>query len=284
MRALTLTLPAELLADLAAAGSAAAGLPATARWSTGAAVADLVRRHLAELRAARRAAAAAVVQRYWPVVRAVAAREYQRCRGLVPLDELLSAAGEEAVKGAQRFDAALGHSPAPYLRTWAMYGARALIAQRLGEAQQLVRPDQDTDGSRWEKIGGADVDAELAPERAELRAVITRWVRAQPPARRRLARALVRGLDDDQVVAATGCALVDVDAVRAELRQLLRAHDLAPVEDELLTPAAAARTAGVPVKAVHKALAAGRLAGRKREGGWLVRAADVRAWLRRRGA
>lgn len=85
----------------------------------------------AAIRAALRKDTAATITRYYPVVRAVAARAFRACHGEVPFDELLSAASEEALKGAARANGQ--GSPAPLIRTWATWGCRALIEQRRRE-------------------------------------------------------------------------------------------------------------------------------------------------------
>lgn len=279
-----MTLPADVIAGVQARLQS----PRGARTSLERLVAALIREHLAERRAARQQLAAALLDRYYPVVRATAARHFSRCRGAVPLEELLSHASEEALKGALKFDATRKNpvtgqpvSPAPYLRRWADFGCRALLRERLGD-QQEVRPDQDEDGSRWERLGGTDEGLEHAPERAAQRAVLLAWAEKLRGPQRRLARLLLQGLHDDEIVSRTGAALQDLDQVRGALAARLRAQDLDQAEDDLVTPVEAAQAAGLEVKVLYKALSAGRLPGCKRDGGWLLRASDVRALVRQR--
>jgi hypothetical protein len=250
-------------------------------------LAVIVRQHLAERRRRRSERAAALLAQYLPVVRAAAARWFSLCKGAVPLDELQSVAYEEALKGAHRFDPTRRNetgqpvSPAPLLRRWADFGCQALVTAALQD--QDVRPDQDEDGSRWERLGEADERLAQADGGA-LRGALAAFAGGLGPAGRRVLQALLRGEDDDQAAARGRGGLALVDEVRAQLAAHLAAQGLAPRPDAELTPAEVARRFGLTAKVVYKGLASGALPGRRRDGGWLVREADAAAFARRRAA
>lgn len=241
----------------------------------------VLQQHLAERKAAQQALAGELLTKYWPVARAVAAKWFRRLQGAVPLAELDSAAFNEITTAAHKFDASLGYSPAPYFRRWAEWGIQALLRQR-NQDQALIHPDQDQEdeaGTRWERLGARDETLEEAPARAEQRRAVLAFLRQQDGPHKRALGRLARGEDDDTVARATGLDLAELALLREAL-----ATALGTEEDEEATPADAAAAARVPLKVVYKALATGQLDGRKRDGAWVLRAADVRAWVRRREA
>lgn len=214
-----------------------------------------------------------ILAKYHGVPLAVAANAYQRCGGAVPLDELQSVACEEALKGARRYDPATGFSPAPLLRRWAEFGVRALLRARFEEVRQEVRPDQEQDGGgRWERLGASE-DAEERGDRREQVQRLAQLVAQLRGAERKAAQALARGEDEDGAAQRSGLPVAAVRALRSRL-----AAELEIQEDAELTPGEAAQLAGASLKQVQSALLAGRLAGQRRGGRWVLRASEVRAW------
>lgn len=248
-------------------------LPRGARASRGGYLRALLLAALAEEERARKKAAHDILARYWEVGTACAARWFERLRGAAPLDELESAAHFEMVKGAQRFDASLGYSPAPYLRTWAEFGIKAYLRARWAEERrELVRPDQDEgEGgrSRWERLGGEDHALLSADERRATRAALVDWLRSLPPGERRAARQLLRGEG--------GSA-----AHRAQLQAELQRAGVEHQAGAELPLREAAQRYGLTPKVLTRLAQGGQLTTRMEDGVRLVREEEVRALARAR--
>lgn len=265
MPAVHIRLPADALDLLDAQRSLAQG---PVRLTRSALAAAFVRQALRLRRRADQARAAALLEKYLPVPRAVAAAWFRRLQGSIPLEELQSAAYEEALKGARRFDPGRLNpetgqpvSPAPYLRTWAERGVQALVRERQEEAQD-VRPDGEE--GRWERLGG-----EVVPD-SSTSLDLTRALNSFPPAPRRIVLLLAQGAGYDAVAARVGCTTEEVRAAVVALHQHLRTQGIDHTPDEELPLAEAARRASVSPKSLGKRLRAGRLRGRKLNGEWMV--------------
>lgn len=239
-------------------------------------VAAILAEALAERRSGRAARASALLAQFIAVPRAVAAAAFRRCQGAVPIDELQSAAYEEALKAARRFRPeavgatweTLGSAPAPYLRSWAERGVQALLRERQEEGQ-LVRPDGD-DGDRWERLGGEEL-----PDHAHALALRSALDGFSGARRRRVVGLLAHGADYDAIAARMGCPVEEVQQVLGQLHQHLQALGIEHAPDEELPLAEAAARKGVSPKALAKRLRSGRLRGRKLRGEWHVMASEV---------
>lgn len=280
----TLT-PADCAALRAEVAALSATLPSCASYSAGAFMADLYRAHLRERRAAKIAEADRLTRQYEDAWMAFAARTFKKLRGAIEIADLQGWAYEEARKAMMRFDPSLGYSPASSIKGWLGFALRGYLRDHfqgeLPEGMSLIFADGDhgdDDRSKWEKIGGEDASLEAAPENAETRTRMIDFLRTLSGAERKIAKLLVKGLDEDQISEKLpGVPLEGIEAVRAAFAAALGREleaDLSPAEIETKH--------AVPVKLTHKALNAGALPGRKRGGEWRVRESDLRAWLRRR--
>lgn len=272
------TLPPELADGLRAlVAELRAGLPPWARLSEGSYLAERVRTDLANRKAARKKAALDLLWRFEGVWKSVAANWFSKLKREVPLEDLQDAAREEALKGALRFDPALGFSPAPLIRRYAHYGIVHFLESHWARENPLIRPDGDEDGddgSRWDRIESEEGDPDREHQRGQVRTALAAFLKGKPAKIQRAVRLMVE-FDDDAVSVRSGLSLAEIAGLRMELAAALGVE----VEQEISLKAAAKILKKEP-KAVYALIEDGVLPARKRDGRWQIRPSELRAYLR----
>ena len=210
---------------------------------------------------------------------AVAANAYRRCRGAVPIEDLQDVAREEALKACRRVNGK--GSPAPLIRSWANYGVIALLKERMSLSEfTLIYPDGDAGEerrSRWETLADEAAAPDSSVSLRQTEEALRQVVAAMTDAQRRIARRLLQGCDDDEIVEKTrGATLEAVGEVRA-----LLSMELGVVQEPELNLQEAAALLKKSPQTLLKMIGRGELDAQRRGGKYFLRESVVRGLLRR---